>query len=65
MDEEPCLPDSVLANGNDLHELLTFLSHVVTRGDVPRKDLSAGRSCGPAIRAIESLWRGRSEGCVV
>lgn len=33
MDEEPCLPDSVLANGNDLHGL----SHVlITRGDTRR-----------------------------
>ena len=63
MGEEPCLPGSLFANGNNLHELFHVL---ITRGDTRRctKKRSAARSCGPAIRAIESLWREERGLCV-
>lgn len=63
MGEEPCLPGSLFANGNSLHELFHVL---ITRGDTRRctKKRSAARSCGPAIRAIESLWREERGLCV-
>lgn len=48
---------------NNLHELFHVL---ITRGDTRRctKKRSAARSCGPAIRAIESLWREERGLCV-
>ena len=60
VDEEPCLPGSLFANGNNFHVL-------ITRGDTRRctKKRSAARSGGPAIRAVESLfWREERGLCV-
>lgn len=50
--------------GNNLHELFHVL---ITRGDTRRctKKRSAARSCGPAIRAIESLWKREERGLCV
>lgn len=57
-----------LAVCSPMATICTSLFHVlITRGDTRRctKKRSAARSCGPAIRAIESLWKREERGLCV
>ena len=57
MDEEPCLPGSLVRQWQQFAR--AFFHVLITRGDTRRctKKRPAARSCGPAIRATECVWR--------